>query len=104
MPDSKPNAEAIIIDGAALINQKSPGAARLFDDYATDVILPVIETYTRKYQRTDLVFDIYRPDSLKSSTRERRETGKRRKVVGASRVPSSWNNFLRQDDNKTRAV
>ena len=41
LPDAEPNADAIIIDGAALINQKSPGAARTFDAYATEVVLPV---------------------------------------------------------------
>ena len=101
LPDAEPNADEIIIDGAALINQKSPGAARTFDDYATEVILPVLYTYSRKYHKTDLVFELYKSDSLKASTRRKRGAGIRRKVDGMSRVPSSWNNFLRQDDNKT---
>ena len=87
---AEPNADAIIIDGS-----------RTFDDYATEVILPVLYTHSRKYHRTDLVFDMYKSDSLKASTRIERGTGIRRKVVGTSQVPSSWNNFLRQDDNKT---
>ena len=62
---------------------------------------PYLHSYSRKYHRTDLVFDSYISDSLKASTREKRGTGIRHKVVGSSRVPSSWNNFLRQDDNKT---
>ena len=30
----EPNADTVIIDGAALINAKRPGAAKTFDDYA----------------------------------------------------------------------
>ena len=34
-------------------------------------------------------------------TRSKREAGIRRKVVGSSRLPVSWNKVLRLDDNKT---
>ena len=89
LPDAEPNADAIIIDGADLINQRSPGAARTFDEDVTEIVLPVFHSFSRKYLRTDLVFDIYKSDSLKASTRKKRGTGSRRKVVGSSRVPSS---------------
>ena len=72
---AKVNFIAIIIDGTALINQKSPGAVRTFDEYATEVVLPVLHSYSRKDHRTDLVFDTYISDSLKASTREKRGTG-----------------------------
>ena len=101
LPGAEPKADAYIIDGAALMNEKSPGAARTFDDYATDVVIPTLQSYSRKYNRTDKVFDIYKHGSLKALTRSKRGTGIRRKVVGASRVPGSWNNFLRLDVNKT---
>ena len=101
LPGAEPKADAFIIDGAALINEKSPGTARTFDDYAKDVIIPTLQSYARHYYRTDVVFDIYKPDSLKAMTRSKRGTGIRRKVVGSSRLPGSWNNFLRLDDNKT---
>ena len=84
MPDAEPNADAIIIDDAALINQKSLGAARTFHDYATEVILPVLHTYSRKYHRTDLVFDMYKSDSLKVSTIRKSGACIRRKEVGIS--------------------
>ena len=38
--DEQPNADTVIIDGTALINAKSPGAAKTFDDYATELIVP----------------------------------------------------------------
>ena len=59
LPGAEPKAGAFIIDGAALIYDKSPGAARTFDDYAKDVIIPTLQSYSRHYYRTDIVFDIY---------------------------------------------
>ena len=55
----KPIADAFIIDGAVLISEKSPGTARTFDDYAKDVIIPTLQSYSRHYYRTDIDFDIY---------------------------------------------
>ena len=47
------------------------------------------------------MFDVYRQDSLKAETRQTRGSEARRKVVGNSRTPKSWNSFLRCDENKT---
>lgn len=96
-----PPTEVVIIDGAAMVNSKAPGAAKTFDDYAKDVITPYVDSYAERYTRVDVVFDIYRQDSLKSETRQKRGSGARRKVVGNSRPPKSWTSFLRCDDNKT---
>ena len=81
--------------------QNQPRTAQTFDDYAKYVIIPTLQSYSRHYYRTDIGFDIYKPDSLKAMTRSKRGTEIRRKVVGSSRLPGSWNNFLRLDDNKT---
>ena len=45
---------------------------------------------------------MYRKDSLKSATREKRGSGTRRKVFPSTRIPSNWQSFLRVDDNKTK--
>ena len=74
---------------------------KTFDDYASKVIVPHIESCAQKYSRVDVVLDIYSQDSLKGETRQKRGTGVRRKVVGNSRPPKSWHNFLRCDENKT---
>ena len=73
-PGAEPKADAFINHGAALINEKSPGTVRTFDDYAKYVIIPTLQSYSRHYYRTDIVFDIYEPDSLKSLTRSKRGT------------------------------
>ena len=57
LPGAEPKADACIIDGAALINEKLPGAARTFDGYATDVVIHTFQSYSRIHNRTDIVFD-----------------------------------------------
>ena len=59
LPGAEPKANAFINDGAALINEKSPGTTRTYDDYAKDVIIPTLQSYSRHCYRTDIVFDIY---------------------------------------------
>ena len=39
--------------------------------------------------------------SLKAVTRERRGKGRPRRVTGGGELPGSWQNFLRNDNNKT---
>ena len=85
----EPNTDTVIIDGAALVNAKPPGAAKTFDDYASEVIVPHIKTYADRYFRVDVVFDVYLENSLKAETRQKRGSEARRKVVGNSRPPKS---------------
>ena len=47
------------------------------------------------------MWDVYRKDSLKSTTRERRVTGTRRRVASSSKLPKNWKSFLHVGDNKT---
>ncbi|KAJ8387985.1 hypothetical protein AAFF_G00147760 [Aldrovandia affinis] len=60
----------------------------------------IIDAYSTKYKRTDIVFDVYRPSSLKAETRSKRGRGVRRRVTGKGKIPSNWRNFLRENDNK----
>ena len=53
---------------------------------------------SEKYNRTDVVFDVYLPSSLKSETRLKRGTGARRRVTGTNKTPK---NFMRHSQNKT---
>ena len=62
----------IHVDGAALVNAKLPGSDKTFDDYASGVIVPHIKTCAERYSRVDVVFDVYREDSLKAETRQKR--------------------------------
>lgn len=48
-----------------------------------------------------MVWDVYRDDSSKSTTRDRRGFGVRREVNGKNNLPQNWNNFLKNSQNKT---
>ena len=99
-PEAEPYADTIIIDGAALVNSLPPRSSKTFEEYAMLDVLPTIQAYSTKYKRTDIVFDVYRPSSLKAETRSKRGRGVRRRVTAAGKLPSKWQNFLRDNDNK----
>ena len=48
----------------------------------------------------DLVWDRYFPNSLKGTTRAKRDKGIRRRVMGSVTLPGNWQNFLKVDANK----
>ena len=64
-----PNFTAKLIDGAALVQMLNPGNSKIFGEYAENVFFPMIEYQLRHVERLDLVVDVYRLDSLKSSVR-----------------------------------
>ena len=100
-PTDEPSADAIVIDGSELIYTLPPRTSKTFDSYATLDVLPVIKAYTMKYSRTDVVFDVYLPSSLKSETRSCRGQGIRRKVTASGKLPSNWQSCMRDSENKT---
>ena len=51
--------------------------------------------------RVDIVWDVYHTDSLKGTTRQKRDTSVRRRVVPSAAIPKNWKDFLHVDDNKT---
>ncbi len=101
MPDGQPEADAIIIDGSALVNALPPRISKTFDAHAEEDILPKVESYGTTYDRVDIVFDVYKKSSLKSETMSKRGQGVRRRVAGASKTPMNWRGFLRDSSNKT---
>ena len=97
---STPTVDAIILDGAAIVNMLKPGTARTFSDYASQIFLPYITTQLQNTQRIDVVWDEYVHGSLKAYTRSIRGKGSRRRVESSSAMPRNWQEFLRNDDNK----
>ena len=47
----------------------------------------------------NVVWDTYRPKSLKESTRQRRGKGVRRKVCVETKLPRKWSDFLHDSSN-----
>ena len=96
-----PQVEATIIDGAVIVQILKPGMATTFKEYADFVFKPYIPKQLEAVQRVDVVWDVYREDSFKSTTRERRGTGTQRRVASSSKLPKNWKSFLHVGDNKT---
>ena len=63
--------------------------------------LAYVEHQLDKALRVDVVWDDYRPDSLKAQTRDVRGKGIRRRVKPNNAVPKHWAEFLRINENKT---
>ena len=99
--DKTPEAEAIIIDGSAMVNSLMPRISKTFDEYAKLEVIPKIQTYSSKYTRTDIVFDVYKPLSLKTETRSKRGFGSHQRVTEKGKIPKNWKSFMREDNNKT---
>ena len=100
---SGPEATAKIIDGAAVVQMTAPRDIKTFGQYASDVFTKAIyKSFQQQGMgRVDVVFDVYLKDSLKSETRERRGSGTRISVRETTPIWGQWQQFLRDDDNKT---
>ena len=92
---------SLMAQQSALINALPPRTSNIFDDYAKEDVIPKVESYGARYERVDVVFDVYKKSSLKSEVRSKRGQGIRRRVTGTSKTPSNWRSFLRDDSNKT---
>ena len=58
--DREARGNAIIIDGSALINALPPHYSKTFDNYAKEDVIPKVESYGARYERVDIVFDVYK--------------------------------------------
>ena len=60
--------DAILLDGAAVINILKPGSAKAFKEYSEVVFLPYVQSQLQKATRVDIIWDEYIQDSLKAAT------------------------------------
>ncbi|KAG7175243.1 hypothetical protein Hamer_G001271 [Homarus americanus] len=78
-----------------------PGGSSTFQEYSTAVFIPYIESQLEYRSRLDLVWDCYlKSGSLKATVRCNHGNGIRRRGTASGPVPSNWQNFLRNSDNK----
>lgn len=101
LPETKPESDVLIVDGASLVYTVTPKTPKTFEEYARKDILPKVEHYSSNHKRTDIIFDVYRQSSLKSEARSKRGKSIRRRVTAKSKTPSNWRSFLRDSANKT---
>lgn len=95
-----PEVEVLVIDGAVVVQMLSPGTARTFQEYSDSVFKPFILKRLQDVKRIDIIWDVYRDDSIKKCARERRGKGARRQVKPSTPIPKNWHSFLRVDQNK----
>ncbi len=102
--ESVPKVDDKIIDGSAVVHildpKKSSQSVKTFKDYATYVFLPYVQNMLHDVVRLDVVWDVYRKDSLKTQTRQKRGYGHHIKVDNDTVIPSNWKDFLSCDENK----
>ena len=98
---SAPVVDATILDGAAIVQMLNPVVAKTFQEYVNIVFAPYISTQLEKVHQPDLVWDVYLPDSLKGTTRQKTGKGVRKRVARSTVMPKNWKDFLRVDQNKT---
>ena len=70
-----PQVDAVIIDGAVAVQMLPPGMAGTFQEYADTIFIPYILRLLEKGKRVDVVWNVYRPDSFKLTTRQNRGRG-----------------------------
>lgn len=97
----RPVVDVMVLDGAAIICMLKPTGSMTFKQYADSVFLPYLKTLLCDIVRLDVVWDVYTDDSLKTSTREKRGKGIRRRVDSTNNVPGNWHEFLRVPENKS---
>ena len=77
----QPTLDAIILDGAVIIQMLPPGTVCTFEGYCQTVFGPHCKRQLQSVKHVDLVWDVYREGSLKRTTHKRRGTGQRRQVT-----------------------
>lgn len=96
-----PEMDIAILDGAVVVQMVSPGAARTFKDYTDNVFMPYIMKQLQPVRRVDIIWDVYRQDSLKAATREKRGCGTHKRVTSSSQIPKNSKSFVCGNEKKT---
>jgi len=99
---SQPHVQCVILDGAALVQMLKPSHNVTFSEYASSFRQKHVQPYLDHAFRVDVVFDVYKADSLKAATRLQRGHGFRQRLAPSGKVPRNWPQFLRNDQNKTQ--
>ena len=79
----------------------NPGRAKTFQDYADSVFVLYTKSQLEKTSRLDIILDVYIPESLKGTTRQKRGKGIRRRVFPTTAMPKHCKHFLCVYENKT---
>ena len=95
--------DAKVFDGAVVIHSLSKGDAVTFADYSSQVFIPWTLRELTACPRIDIVWDVYKSDSLKEATRQKRGRGIRRKVSPQTKR-LCWLSFGIQEINRSCSI
>ena len=101
--DDYPHSHACIIDGMALIQMIKP-SGMMYTKLA-DKLLKAVLARNKKAVKTDVVFDVFRENSIKNAERVRRSSST---VAINNIIPTNqvyqWHQFLSLSSNKTLLI
>ena len=89
-----------VFDGTAIVHMLPTNHATTFNDYSCTIFIPWLQQQIQNTDRLDIVWDLYKNNSLKETTRIFRGTGIRTKVEGKTKLPAKFSNFLLHPQNK----
>ena len=96
------DAQAIFIDGSFIAQSHKPRGVLNISEYIERTFLPLIKRNILKYERLDLLFDRYFPETIKGATRDHRGNDSGRyHIVLETHIPRQWKDFMRNSDNKS---
>ena len=93
----RPSVEALLLDGAAIVNMLKPGASKTFEEYSETVFLPCVINQVRNVEKVDVVWDRYLPSGLNTPGQLLRK--KVHFVIGVKFILYSGNAHLSRDHN-----
>ena len=92
--DSIPDVDAILLDGAAVINILKLGSAKEPSRNTQKLYSCHLPSLSFRKptgaNRVDIICDEYTEDSLKAATRKKRGKGTRRRVQPDTKIPGNW--------------
>ena len=89
-----------VLDGLAVVHFLVPATCGTFENYAKEIFLPYVVKELDTVSRIDIVWDVYKSDCSKNTSREKRGCGTWRRVSSSTRIPGKWTGFLRNNENK----
>ena len=92
----------VLLDGAAIVHMVAPKKSKTFVEYAENEFAAYLKSFFKEdnIKRIDLIFDVYKENSIKEGARQKRGQGMRLKVADSTLIPKSWKNFLKDSANK----
>ena len=100
--NDRPDVDMLLLDGSVIVNMPRPRAMKIFHKYSQQVFLLFLKSQLDIVSRVDIVWYVHIPDSLKFTVRKKTWNGNMQTsaVQPDNKIPNSWQEFLRFDENK----